>query len=70
MTTEYPNSLGDGVWDAMIGTVRVRWGPNPQQRLQVHAESLRMDPTTVKALTEHFLHALAIKRGNTAVLVM
>lgn len=69
MATRYPRSLGLGVWDGSIGNVTIRWKEAAKERLSAEASVQGADQATMKALTEHFLYEIAVRRGNTAVAV-
>jgi hypothetical protein len=69
MATRYPRSLELGVWEGSIGNVQIRWKDAAKNRLSSEASAQGADPAIMKALTEHFLYEIAVRRGNTAVAV-
>ena len=69
MATQYPNSLSADVWEGSVNNVTIRWKEATKERLYAEAGGQGVDLATMKALTEHFLHAVAIRRSNTAVAV-
>ncbi|KAH9207632.1 hypothetical protein DL95DRAFT_482544 [Leptodontidium sp. 2 PMI_412] len=69
MATQYPRNLGLGARDGSMGNFTIIWQEAAKERLYAEAAVQGIDQATMKALTQHFLYELAVRRGNTAVAV-
>ncbi|MCJ1349777.1 hypothetical protein MMC31_008018 [Peltigera leucophlebia] len=66
----YPHHLDPASFDEYIGNVRIRWSINAGKRLAAIASVEKVPKGTVKALTEHFIYAVATQLGYSHVLIM
>ncbi|KAF2816701.1 uncharacterized protein BDZ99DRAFT_471910 [Mytilinidion resinicola] len=65
----YSNRLAANVYDASIGTIRVRWGLAAQQRLLTEAANKGILVDTMKALTKHFTYLIAVRVGAVTAVI-
>lgn len=69
IAARYLNNLGPDIWDGLIGDVPISWTDSARIMLPEDAANQKSDMATMKALSEHYLHEIAVEQGYKAAVI-